>query len=129
MTSSEKRNLAERLRHYAIESLKLAAELDVEARMEAATEGPTPLPFYQPRFEVENGVEVVTKRLACCGAGPDQRDSRTGERLHLPGCPKIAAGGLAACRDALNGDYTEDDDTRARFEQLVDEGGLEGRVR
>lgn len=103
MNAADKRSLADKLRHYAIESLKLAAELDVEARIDAATEGPLPLPPYQPRFEVENGIEAVTNRYACCGAGVDQIDTRTFERLHLPGCPEIARTGLAACRDSLNG--------------------------
>lgn len=102
MNSREKRQFAERLRHYAIEALKLAAELDVAARMESAG-GPAPLPFYQPRFEVEDGIEAVTQRFACCGAGPDQRDERTGERLHLSGCPLIAAAGIADCRESLKG--------------------------
>lgn len=32
----------------------------------------------------------------------------------------VATTGLTACRAALSGDYTEDDDARAQFEQLVD---------
>jgi hypothetical protein len=87
---------AARLRHYGIEMLKLAADIEAQHRYRAV-----PLPIYQPRFEVVDGVEAITNRFACCGAGVDQRDDYTLERLHLPGCPKIAAEGLAACHAAL----------------------------
>jgi hypothetical protein len=46
--------------------------------------------------------DVKTGRLQCCGAGTDQRDTRTGERLHLIGCPVVARPGLDACREALS---------------------------
>lgn len=61
------------------------------------------LPIYQPRYPVIRGVESVTRRLACCGAGTDRIDERTLERLHLPGCAVLARDGLARCRSALNG--------------------------
>lgn len=56
---------------------------------------------YTPSGPVADGIEVSTSRQACCGAGPDRTDIRTGERLHLPGCPQVASAGLAACRTAL----------------------------
>lgn len=65
---------------------------------EALAAGPQPdggtwtEPMYQPRYEVVDNVEAITNRLACCGSGPDQRDERTGERLHLPGCNAVLIG-------------------------------------
>lgn len=97
--SIDRLELAEALRHYGLEMLKLAA--DVEADVKRDTD--FKLPVYTPRFEVTNGIEAVTNRLACCGSGPSQRDERTGERLHLPGCRHIAADGLVDCHNALHG--------------------------
>lgn len=79
------------------------------------------LPIYRPTHLVVDGIELVTNRLACCGSGPDRVDKRTTERLHLPGCPKIAAEGIATMRELLkSGDWTEADDDRVRLEELVD---------
>lgn len=61
------------------------------------------LPTYQPTGPVVDNVEVRTGRLACCGAGTDRRDPRTTERLHLPGCAVLAAGGLDLVRQSLQG--------------------------
>lgn len=109
---------AARLRHYGLELIKLAADMEAQQRHRADFR----LPMYQPRFEVIDGVELITDRLACCGSGNDRLDERTGERLHLPGCPKIAAAGLAECRAALGGDWTDADDERVRFEEQADAG-------
>ena len=45
---------------------------------------------YRSWYPIVDGVETITNRLACCGAGVDQTDERTGERLHLPDCPLVA---------------------------------------
>jgi hypothetical protein len=71
------------LRHYGIEAVNLAAEMEAEAIAGLAI---------IPRDELG--------RLRCCGAGPDQRDTRTGEDLHMPYCT-VAARGIASCRDSL----------------------------
>lgn len=44
---------------------------------------------YDATEPVIDGVELITGRLACCGSGPDRRDDRTGQRLHLPGCELV----------------------------------------
>jgi hypothetical protein len=89
--------MARRLRHYGLECVNLAAQ--IEARHQ---EQHHQLPVYTPTFPVDfDGVEAVTGRLGCCGAGPDRADERTGERLHLPGCRHVAAAGLADARAAL----------------------------
>lgn len=44
-------------------------------------------PVYTPTGPIVDGEEVLTGRLECCGAGPDQISERTSERLHLPACP------------------------------------------
>lgn len=84
--------LADRLDRYAIDN-QLAAE--------AADYVDAHRPAYQPTGPIIDGVEITTGRLACCGAGSDRVDPRTGERLHLPGCRLVAGAGLAACRQAL----------------------------
>jgi hypothetical protein len=80
---------ARRLRHYGLELLQLAATMEAEDAQDAAT---------------LTGRDNLG-RLRCCGAGPDQRDTRTGEDLHLPGCAVVAGPGLAACRTALDGGH------------------------
>lgn len=58
----------------------------VAYELAAVIEGRDGPPVYQPRFDVVDGIEKFTDRLACCGAGADRSDPHTGERLHLPAC-------------------------------------------
>jgi hypothetical protein len=84
------------LRHYGLELLKLAADIEAQARAAGtparrAGDRPgvrVPAPMYEPTFWVIDGVEQVTGRFACCGAGTDQR-TPTGDRLHFDGCPLV----------------------------------------
>lgn len=92
--------LARHLRSLGLEQIKLAADLEAQVKRETQPA----LPLYIPTFPIIGGVETYTERFACCGAGTDQRDERTGERLHFRGCRKVAADSIAACRRVLNGD-------------------------
>lgn len=87
MNDGNQLEFAQRLRHYGLEAIKLAADIEAQCRRDLGYE----LPIYWPRFEVTNNIEAITNRLACCGSGPDRTDERTGERLHLPGCLHAAA--------------------------------------
>lgn len=95
-------DLARQLRLNGIESLKLAADIEALVRHDSQT----PLPLYVPVLPVLNNIEAHTGRFACCGAGTDRTDARTGEREHFPGCRKVAAEGIALCREML--DHSED---------------------
>lgn len=66
------RAFAEHLRHEGLELIKLAADIDAALRIRDA---------HTNRDEIG--------RLRCCGAGPDQRDPRTGEDIHFAFCPTV----------------------------------------
>lgn len=90
---------------------------------------------YQPTYPIVDGLESVTLRLPCCGAGVGHRDERTGERLHFSYCEvlqpvndtdrQVAAVGLPACRAALDGGWTDLDSARSSFDDHVDAGRLD----
>jgi hypothetical protein len=92
----------EQLREIARIAAGLAYELAAKQQVIAeAAQAP-----YRPWYPVVDGIETVTERFACCGAGVDQVDPSSGDRVHLPGCrssvhPDLVAPSVEEQRDDL----------------------------